>query len=88
MNRTLDEVGTITQTQLATTSLVGTSTREMDKAVQANAATAEETASVSEELNAQAHTLQDYVDQLAALIGGKKTKEAEEKPDTTRQIEA
>ncbi|HED00126.1 MAG TPA: hypothetical protein ENN18_07070 [Proteobacteria bacterium] len=61
---------------------------QMDQVVRKNAANAEETASASEELNAQAHTLQDYVDQLASLIGGKKTKEAEEKPDTARQIEA
>jgi len=72
MNRTLDEVGTITQTQLATTTLVGTSTREMDKAVQANAATAEETASVSEELNAQTHVLQEMVSELQLLLWGKK----------------
>lgn len=61
---------------------------QMDQVVQKNAANAEETASASEELNAQAQTLQDYVDQLAALIGGKKTKEAEEKPAGTRRIEA
>ncbi|MDP3028049.1 MAG: methyl-accepting chemotaxis protein [Deltaproteobacteria bacterium] len=61
---------------------------QMDQVVQKNAANAEETASASEELNAQAQTLQDYVDQLASLIGGKKTKGAEERPDTTRRIEA
>jgi len=72
MNRTLDEVGTITQTQRSTTTLVGTSTREMDKAVQANAATAEETASVSEELNAQTHVLQEMVSELQLLLWGKK----------------
>ncbi|MDQ7837401.1 MAG: methyl-accepting chemotaxis protein [Thermodesulfobacteriota bacterium] len=56
---------------------------QMDQVVQKNAANAEETASASEELNAQAHTLQDYVDQLSELVGGKniKTMEGGQEPD-------
>jgi methyl-accepting chemotaxis protein len=42
----------------------------MDKVTQQNAANAEESASASEELSAQAGQLNDIVAQLAALVGG------------------
>lgn len=45
---------------------------EMDKVVQQNAANAEETASGSEEMSAQAEQLKDYVGDLVALVTGKK----------------
>jgi methyl-accepting chemotaxis protein len=45
---------------------------EMDKIVQLNAANAEESASASEEMNAQAEQLREYVGDLAALVTGKK----------------
>jgi methyl-accepting chemotaxis protein len=41
----------------------------MDKVTQQNAANAEESASASEELNAQADQLQDMVRQLARMVG-------------------
>ncbi|CCK82276.1 methyl-accepting chemotaxis sensory transducer [Desulfobacula toluolica Tol2] len=44
---------------------------EMDKVVQQNAATAEESASASEEMNAQAEQLKDYVGDLVLLVTGK-----------------
>ncbi len=44
----------------------------MDKVTQSNAASAEESASGAEELNAQAATLKEMVDQLQALVGGKR----------------
>jgi methyl-accepting chemotaxis protein len=43
----------------------------MDKVVQSNAASAEESASASEELNAQALTLQDSIGGLRELVGGR-----------------
>ncbi|SLM28202.1 Protein with methyl-accepting chemotaxis protein (MCP) signaling domain [Desulfamplus magnetovallimortis] len=43
---------------------------EMDKVVQQNAANAEESASASEELNAQAEQLKDFVSQLVGVITG------------------
>ncbi|MCD4720692.1 MAG: methyl-accepting chemotaxis protein [Desulfobacula sp.] len=49
---------------------------EMDKVVQQNAANAEESASASEELNAQAEQLKDYVGDLVALVTGKKEEQA------------
>ena len=45
---------------------------EMDKVVQQNAANAEESASASEEMNAQAEQLRDYVGDLVQLVSGKK----------------
>ncbi|MFO7750913.1 MAG: methyl-accepting chemotaxis protein, partial [Desulfobacteraceae bacterium] len=45
---------------------------EMDKVVQQNAANAEESASASEEMNAQAEQLRDYVGDLVQLVTGKK----------------
>jgi methyl-accepting chemotaxis protein len=48
---------------------VGTAISQMDKVTQGNAASAEESASAAEELNAQAHTLKGIVVQLAELAG-------------------
>jgi len=44
---------------------------EIDKAIQSNAANAEESASASEELNAQAEQLRYHVSELLALVNGK-----------------
>ncbi len=49
---------------------INTAVTEMDKVVQSNAASAEENASASEELNAQADNMKDLVSQLVALVGG------------------
>jgi methyl-accepting chemotaxis protein len=43
---------------------------EMDKVVQQTAANAEESASAAEEMNAQAEQMQDFVMEMAALVGG------------------
>ena len=43
---------------------------EMDKVVQQNAASAEESASASEEMSAQAVQLKDYVEDLVTLVAG------------------
>jgi methyl-accepting chemotaxis protein len=45
---------------------------EMDKVVQQNAANAEESASASEEMNAQAEHLSDFVGELVLLVTGKR----------------
>lgn len=47
-----------------------TAVAEMDKVTQSNAASSEEAAAASEELNAQATELWDMVDMLAAVVGG------------------
>ncbi len=51
---------------------VNTAVTEMDKVVQQNAASAEESSSASEEMNAQAVQMKKMVDDLVALVGGKR----------------
>ncbi len=50
---------------------------QMDKITQSNAASAEETASASEELRAQASSLKQNVDELSQMAGAKKTTDSE-----------
>ncbi len=50
---------------------INTAIQEMDKSTQLNAASAEESASASEELSAQAMQMKMYVGQLEILISGK-----------------
>lgn len=52
---------------------------DMDKVVQQNSATAEETASASEEMNAQAEKMREYVSALVALVGRRKENGAKER---------
>ncbi|MBI9088349.1 MAG: chemotaxis protein [Desulfobacterium sp.] len=49
---------------------VNTAVSEMDRVTQQNAANAEESASASEEMNAQAESMREFVNELAALVGG------------------
>ena len=49
---------------------VNVAVSQMDKVTQGNAATAEESASASEELNAQARTLNEVVDEMVRLVNG------------------
>ncbi len=51
---------------------VNTAVAQMDKVTQQNAANAEESASASEELSAQAEQMQQIVDELTTLVGGSK----------------
>ena len=50
---------------------VNVAINEMDRVVHRNAANAEESASASEEMNAQAHQLKDYVNELVLVVTGK-----------------
>ena len=49
---------------------INTALTQLDTVTQGNAATAEESASASEELNAQAETMRDAVVRLAGVVGG------------------
>jgi uncharacterized phage infection (PIP) family protein YhgE len=49
---------------------INTAMSQMDRVTQTTAASAEECASASSELNAQAQSLKDAVDQLVALVSG------------------
>jgi methyl-accepting chemotaxis protein len=55
---------------------------EMDKVVQQNAANAEESASASEEMSAQAEYLNDFVGELVLLVTGKRDRKT--RPDRNR----
>ncbi|MEA3487556.1 MAG: methyl-accepting chemotaxis protein [Thermodesulfobacteriota bacterium] len=50
---------------------------EMDKVTQSNAANAEESASASEEMNAQAEQMKTFVDDLVAMVGGSRGQKSE-----------
>jgi methyl-accepting chemotaxis protein len=64
------EIATASREQSQGIEQVNTAVTQMDKVTQGNAAAAEESASASEELNAQAQTLKDAVSDLLALVGG------------------
>ncbi len=74
VGKTTDLVGEIaaaSQEQAQGIDQVNTAVAQMDKVTQQNAANAEESASASEEMNAQAESMNDIVAQLAAIVGGK-----------------
>jgi methyl-accepting chemotaxis protein len=73
IGKTSDLVGEIaaaSQEQAQGIEQVNTSVTQMDKVTQQNAANAEESASASEELSAQAQSMNEAVQELVALVGG------------------
>jgi methyl-accepting chemotaxis protein len=73
IGKTTDLVGEIaaaSQEQSQGIDQVNTAVGQMDKVTQANAANAEESASASEELSAQAEQMNGIVNELSALVGG------------------
>ncbi len=65
------EIAAASQEQSQGIKQINTAIQEMDKSTQINAASAEESASASEELSAQAMQMKMYVGQLEILIRGK-----------------
>ena len=73
IGKTTDLVGEIaaaSQEQAQGIQQVNSAVTQMDKVTQQNAANAEESASASEELSAQAASMNDVVQDLVALVGG------------------
>ena len=73
VGKTTDLVGEIaaaSQEQAQGIDQVNTAVSQMDKVTQQNAANAEESASASEELSAQAESMKEIVGQLVAMVGG------------------
>ncbi len=73
IGKTTDLVGEIaaaSQEQAQGIDQVNTAVAQMDKVTQQNAANAEESASASEELSAQAASMNEVVNELVALVGG------------------
>ena len=63
------EVSTASREQSQGVKQITTAVAQMDKIVQSNAASAEESASAAEELNAQSFSLQEAVGELLRLVG-------------------
>ncbi len=70
----VSEIAAASQEQAQGIDQVNTAVAQMDKVTQQNAANAEESASASEELSAQAGSMSEIVGQLVALVGGSGTK--------------
>ena len=73
IGKTSDLVGEIaaaSQEQAQGIDQVNTAMAQMDKVTQQNAANAEESASASEELSAQAEQMNEVVNELATMVGG------------------
>ncbi len=67
----VDEIAAASQEQAQGIAQVNTAVAEMDRVTQQTAADAEESASAAEEMSAQAAHMRGYIDDLAAVIGGK-----------------
>ena len=63
------EIAAASQEQAQGIDQINTAMSQMDQVTQQNAANAEESASASEELNAQAFSMKDAVDQLMKMVG-------------------
>jgi methyl-accepting chemotaxis protein len=66
----VSEIAAASQEQAQGIDQVNTAIAQMDKVTQQNAANAEESASASEQLTAQAEAMNDMVNELAVLVGG------------------
>ncbi len=66
----VSEIAAASREQAQGIDQVNTAVAQMDKVTQQNAANAEESASASEQLTAQAKTMNEMVNQLAVLVGG------------------
>lgn len=71
VDETMGQIASASKEQSTGISQVNIALTQMDKVTQSSAASAEETASASEELNAQAMELKGAVEQLMQLVGGK-----------------
>ncbi len=70
VGRLIAEITAATNEQAQGVDQVNTTVAQMDKVTQSNAATAEQSASASEELSAQASNLNDMVQELVSLVEG------------------
>jgi len=79
------EIATASKEQSQGIGQVNTAVSQMDKVTQSNAASAEESASAAEELNAQALTLKGVVADLQRLVGGRNGSSAPASPAAKQQ---
>jgi methyl-accepting chemotaxis protein len=81
VNGLIGEIAAATREQALGIGQLNTAVAEIDKVTQSNAASAEESASASEELTAQAKQLEETVISLTTLIGGASSKGRAERAD-------
>ncbi|MCF8083235.1 MAG: hypothetical protein K9M96_09080 [Deltaproteobacteria bacterium] len=72
----VDEIAAASNEQAQGIDQVNTAVADLDKVTQQNAANSEESASAAEEMNAQAQQMQEYVNDLVTLVGGKSAQTA------------
>jgi methyl-accepting chemotaxis protein len=72
VSQLVEEIAAASQEQARGIEQLNQAVAQMDKVVQQNAANAEESASASEELQAQAQAMRELVGELVALVEGKK----------------
>jgi methyl-accepting chemotaxis protein len=70
----VSEIAAASQEQAQGIDQVNTAVAQMDKVTQQNAASAEESASASEELSAQSESMQEIVAQLVTLVSGSRAR--------------
>lgn len=68
----VNEITTASQEQAQGIAQINGSISDIDKVTQANASSAEETASAAEELNAQSQVMKENVEQLLRLVAGRR----------------
>lgn len=68
----VDEIAAASHEQDQGIGQIGLAVTEMDKVIQQNAASAEESASAAEEMNAQAMQMKNFVSHLLAIVEGQK----------------
>jgi methyl-accepting chemotaxis protein len=73
-NKLVDEIAAASKEQAQGIDQVNTAMAQMDKVTQQNAADAEESAGASEELSAQAESMNNVVNDLVSLVGGSSVK--------------
>jgi len=81
----VSEIAAASQEQAQGIDQVNTAIAQMDKVTQQNAANAEESASASEELTAQAESMNEIVAELVSLVGGASKGSTSTQPSTKRR---
>jgi methyl-accepting chemotaxis protein len=77
VDNAMTEIATASKEQTQGIEQINTALSQMDKVTQSNASSAEETASASEELNAQALNMKEAVQELLLLVDGSKNLQVE-----------
>lgn len=76
MSELIGEITAASSEQAQGVEQINRAVSEMDRIVQQNAANAEESASASEEMNAQAEQMKDFVQELVRIVGNVDTEDA------------